>query len=136
MSAMTLSPHNSAVVRLAGARDEERRLGTVRADAIGTGAQERAEERLSAGHADVAAREQWLHWIDEGESLAPWADGEWVPSDLSGPHAETARVGRDLSVIRERIRKGELELGRAVAGTARRIEALDRVAKARGREAR
>jgi hypothetical protein len=136
MSAMTVSPHRSAVTRLAGARDQERRLDVARAAAVGTRAEQLAQERLSAGHADVAAREQWLHWVDEGESLAPWADGEWAPSDLTGPHAETARVGRDLRVVQERIRKGELELGRAVAGTARRIEALDRVAKRKGPRSR
>ena len=136
MSAVTVSPHQSAVSRLAGARDEETRLDTLSAAAVGTQAQERAQERLSASHADVAAREQWLHWVDEGESLAPWADGEWAPSDLTGPDAGTARVGRDLRVIQERIREGELELGRAVANTARRIDALERVAKAKGRRAR
>jgi anti-sigma regulatory factor (Ser/Thr protein kinase) len=38
-----------------------------------------AQERLSAGRASVASRDQWLHWIDEAESLEPWADGEWAP---------------------------------------------------------
>jgi hypothetical protein len=34
---------------------------------------------LSEARAYVASREQWLHWIEEGESLAPWADGVWSP---------------------------------------------------------
>jgi diguanylate cyclase (GGDEF)-like protein len=32
----------------------------------------------------VASREEWLHWIDEGASLAPWADGEWGAADRGG----------------------------------------------------
>ena len=71
--------HASAARRLAGARDRESRLVDLVAATAGTLAAPRAESRLSAAHADVAARRQWLHWIDEGESLAPWADGEWAP---------------------------------------------------------
>jgi hypothetical protein len=71
--------HASASRRLAGARDEHSRLGTRFKAAVGTAAEPLAQERLSAGRAYVAAREEWLHWIDEGESLAPWADGEWAP---------------------------------------------------------
>lgn len=86
--------HTSAVRRLAAARDEQHRLDT------------------SVSRAEVAAREQWLHWIDEGESLEPWADGEWAPD---GGYA-------DLPAIRERIRKGENDLRRAVANTAGRTK--------------
>ncbi|HEX2104519.1 MAG TPA: ATP-binding protein, partial [Solirubrobacteraceae bacterium] len=50
-----------------------------------------AEERLSAGRAGVAAREQWLHWIDEAESREPWADGEWAPR--AGLLAERGSAG-------------------------------------------
>jgi hypothetical protein len=53
-----------------------------------------AQARLSAGRAYVAAREEWLHWIDEGESLAPWADGEWAPKIPMGRALETGRVGQ------------------------------------------
>jgi hypothetical protein len=119
--------HASAVRRLAGARDEERRLDSACVTAAGTRAEALAQERLSAGHADVAALEQWLHWVDEGESIAPWADGDWAPRE---PRAETASVGSDLRIIRERIRSGETELSRAVAGAAERIEGLERLAAA------
>jgi hypothetical protein len=71
--------HASAARRLARARDRERRAVGLVATTAGTLAAPPAESRLSAAHADVAARRQWLHWIDEGESLAPWADGEWAP---------------------------------------------------------
>jgi diguanylate cyclase (GGDEF)-like protein len=87
MSAMTAVPmapgtnqqHDSAVRRLAGARYEESRLGDLHAAAAGTSEETPAQERLSAAHAVVASREEWLHWVDEGESISPWADGEWSP---------------------------------------------------------
>ena len=71
--------HASAVRRLAGARNDERRLMDLHAAAAGTREEAPAQERLSAAHAVVASREEWLHWVDEGESIAPWADGEWSP---------------------------------------------------------
>ena len=68
----------SAVLRLGRSRAEESRLGRVFAAAIGVQAQEAAEDSLCEARAAVAAREEWLHWLDEGASLAPWADGEWA----------------------------------------------------------
>jgi hypothetical protein len=79
MARRTGQDHTSAVRRLAGARDEQSRLGTRFKAAVGTTAEPLAQERLSAARAYVAARKEWLHWIDEGQSLAPWADGEWAP---------------------------------------------------------
>jgi diguanylate cyclase (GGDEF)-like protein len=73
--------HASAVRRLAGARHEESRLGDLYAAATGTSEETPAQERLSAAHAVVASREEWLHWVDEGESVEPWADGEWSPDE-------------------------------------------------------
>jgi hypothetical protein len=108
--------HTSAVVRLAGARDEQSRLGGVYAAAAGTQGEALARERLSAGRAYVASREQWLNWVDEGESLAPWADGEWGPELVFVPDLpEAERGGPQTSGIRERIERGEEELARAVA---------------------
>jgi anti-sigma regulatory factor (Ser/Thr protein kinase) len=70
------SHHDSAVRRLDKAQAQQGRL----VDRLGsTREQACAEERLSAGRASVASRDQWLHWIDEAESLEPWADGEWAP---------------------------------------------------------
>jgi hypothetical protein len=86
MTRRTGQEHASAVRRLAGARDEQNRLGVLFDAAVGTAAEPLAEERLSAGRAYVAARKEWLHWIDEGESLAPWADGEWAPEPPRTPH--------------------------------------------------
>jgi hypothetical protein len=91
MARRTGPEHASAVRRLDGARDEQRRLATVFQAAIGTAAEPLARERLSAGRAYVAARLEWLHWIDEGESLAPWADGVWAPDarrDVEVPLAQ------------------------------------------------
>ena len=67
----------SAVRRLAGAREDEARLCDLSVAAAGTRTGPLAECRLSEGRAYVASREQWLHWIEERESLAPWADDEW-----------------------------------------------------------
>jgi hypothetical protein len=51
-----------------------------------------ALERLSRGRADVAAREAWLHWIEEAESLAPLADGEWGPRTATTTEASETRA--------------------------------------------
>jgi hypothetical protein len=88
--------HASAVRRLAGAREEEARLCDLSVAAAGTRTGPLAEYRLSEGRANLASREQWLHWIEERESLAPWADGEWGPRTGTGPGLQLERVGRSL----------------------------------------
>jgi len=85
MARRTGQEHRSAVCRLAGARDEQSRLGTLFKAAVGTTAEPLAQERLSAARAYVAARKEWLHWINEGQSLAPWADGDWAPEPARPP---------------------------------------------------
>jgi hypothetical protein len=97
MARRTGREHASAARRLAGARDEQGRLGTLFKVAVGTAAEPLAEERLSASRAYVAARKEWLHWIDEGESLAPWADGEWAPGVPAGRPSTPAGGDRDPS---------------------------------------
>ena len=69
--------HDSATRRLDEAQSRQHRLVDRLAP---TREQAWAQERLSAGRASVASREQWLHWIDMAESLEPWADGEWAPT--------------------------------------------------------
>jgi hypothetical protein len=69
--------HTSAARRLDRARQRQGRLVERLA---ATRRETCAQERLSAGRASVAAREQWYHWIRSAESLEPWADGEWAPS--------------------------------------------------------
>jgi hypothetical protein len=103
--------HASAVRRLASARQEEARLTVLSSAAAGTQAEPLAQERLSASHAAVAVRKQWLHWVDEGESLAPWADGEWAPRERCGPPSHAG----NLQGIKDGIARGEAALIRAVA---------------------
>jgi serine/threonine-protein kinase RsbW len=69
--------HDSATRRLDEAQGRQRRLVDHLAP---TREQASAQERLSAGRAGVASRDQWLHWIEEAESLEPWADGNWAPT--------------------------------------------------------
>jgi hypothetical protein len=89
-------------MRLTGAQDEHARLvGVVAASASGKGSEALAESRLGASRAYVASREQWLHWIDQGESLEPWADGEWAhvgayAREREHEGAELARATRAL----------------------------------------
>jgi hypothetical protein len=101
---------DSAIRRLDTARAEATRLDALCNAAAGTRAEPLAQHRLSAGHADVASREQWLHWIEEGASLEPWADGEW-----------------GQATARERVPRSRLELAEAVARSAKRVKALERV---------
>ena len=68
--------HDSAVRRL---DDAQARQGRLVDRLAATREQACAQERLSAGRASVASRDQWLHWIDTAVSLEPWADGEWAP---------------------------------------------------------
>jgi hypothetical protein len=120
--------HASAVRRLARAREEEARLCDLSVAAAGTRTGPLAEHRLSEGRAYVASREQWLHWIEERESLAPWADGEWGPRNGTAPGGlEAGRVGRDLRSIRDRASRSQVELGQAVGRSAKRVKALERV---------
>ena len=119
---------DSATRRLATARAEATRLDVLRNAAAGTPAEPLAQHRLSAGHADVASREQWLHWIEEGESLAPWADGEWGQAPAASPGAQSARrVGPELRSIHNRASRSRDELAQAVARSAKRVKALERV---------
>jgi hypothetical protein len=128
----------SAVRRLASAREEEARLGDLFARAAGTRTGPVAEYRLSESRANVASREQWLHWIEERESLAPWADGEWGPRLGTGPGPlQAGRLGRDLRGIHDRASRTRVELAQEVSRSAKRVKALKRVtevAAARRRE--
>jgi hypothetical protein len=130
--------HASAVRRLASAREEEARLGDLFAWAAGTRTGPVAEYRLSEGRASVASREQWLHWIEERESLAPWADGEWGPRFGAGPGPlQAGRLGRALRGVHDRPSRTRVDLAQEVSRSAKRVKALKRVsevAAARRRE--
>jgi hypothetical protein len=119
--------HASAVRRLARAREEEARLGDLCAAAAGTRTGPLAEHRLSEGRACVASREQWLHWIEKRESLAPWADGEWAPQiDTGSGLRQAGRVSRELRGIQHRTSRSQVELAQGVARSAKRVKALER----------
>ena len=68
----------SAVQRLRLAQERlaaaKRRL----AHARNTPDESAAAERVGECSAVVATREEWLHWIDTGESMRPEADGDWA----------------------------------------------------------
>lgn len=116
MSAMTVvsmapgndEQHASAVRRLGRARHEESRLVDLHAAAAGTSEEVPAQERVSAAHAVVASREQWLYWVDEGESIAPWEDGEWSPDGRTSrplPWDNTTNPDVRDAMARERDRR-------------------------------
>jgi hypothetical protein len=67
----------SAVVRLCAAREELRRAQKRHAHARGTASEWGTLCRVGEAAAEVATRQQWLHWIDRGTSLRPSADGDW-----------------------------------------------------------
>jgi hypothetical protein len=62
---MTTKEHDSAVHRLDAGLVEQDRLTKSYHGAIGTSSEVGAYARLGAAGADVAAREVWLHWIDD-----------------------------------------------------------------------
>jgi hypothetical protein len=57
--------HDSAVLRLEGVQAEHDRLSQRYDAAIGTATEPGAYVRLGAGAHQVAAREAWLHWVDD-----------------------------------------------------------------------
>ena len=66
MKTMTRSEeHDSAVQRLETVRAEQDRLSQRYDAAIGTSTELGARVRLRAAGDQVAAREAWLHWIDD-----------------------------------------------------------------------
>lgn len=69
-----------------------------RANAARRRARETALESLGEARACVASREEWLHWVEEGKSLAPWADGEWAATGSRSSGAAPADRGREPSV--------------------------------------
>jgi hypothetical protein len=62
---MTVSEHNSAFGRLKVALQEQDRASERYDGAIGTGTELRAYARLCAASEEVAARQAWLHWVDD-----------------------------------------------------------------------
>ena len=73
----------NALVRLCVAREELWRAEKRHASARGTLAEWPTLCRVGEAAAQVAMREQWLHWIDHGTSLRPEADGDWTPPEVN-----------------------------------------------------
>ena len=94
--------HASAARRLAGARWEQGRLAGLLAAASGAEDRENAEDSLGEARARVASRQEWLHWLDERSSLAPWADGEWAATGFGSDEA-APREHRDSPGVRDSI---------------------------------
>lgn len=76
----------NATVRLCSAREELWRAEDRHAGARGTPAEASMLQRVGEATAELATREQWLHWIEHGTTIRPAADGEWgvgLPSEGS-----------------------------------------------------
>ena len=73
------SARANALVRLCAAREELWRAERRHANARGTPAEWRMLRAVGEAGAEVAMREEWLHWLDHGTSLRPEADGDWAP---------------------------------------------------------
>jgi hypothetical protein len=94
--------HANATVRLCSAREElwgaERRHTAAR----GTLDEAPMFQRVGEATAELATREQWLHWIEHGTTIRPAADGEWgVAPDAHGsaaPRSAAPRTGRGRRV--------------------------------------
>jgi hypothetical protein len=85
--------HASAVGRLAAAREKLARAQRLRFAVTGTRFESYGTAVAGSARAEVAMREEWLHWVDEGRSTRPEADGEWglQPDD---PAATAPGAGR------------------------------------------
>lgn len=90
----------NATVRLCSAREALWRAESRHALARGTPAEAWTLRRVGEATAELATREEWLHWITRGTTIRPAADGEWgmapgteLAVDERPAEARTARVG-------------------------------------------
>ena len=86
------SARANALVRLCAAREELWRAERRHANARGTPAESRMLRAEAEAGAKVAMREEWLHWLDQGTSLRPEADGDWSPPAAN----EHSRIQRSM----------------------------------------
>ena len=73
----TVRAHANAIVRLCAAREELWRAERRHDGARGTPDEAPALRCLGEASAELAARNEWLHWIERGTTIRPAADGEW-----------------------------------------------------------
>jgi hypothetical protein len=72
----------NATVRLCAAREALWSAERHQADARRTPAESAMCHRVGVATAELAAREQWLHWVEHGTTIRPEADGEWAPTPV------------------------------------------------------
>ncbi|MCA1677845.1 MAG: hypothetical protein LC777_02295 [Actinobacteria bacterium] len=93
---MTSPKHESAAQRLDAEQVEQERLRERHTAAIGTPAESGCYRRLAAARDQVAAREAWLHWVDEesyrGRNAGPFELLAEQPSGVGSDHV----VGREV----------------------------------------
>jgi|1186.fasta_scaffold79634_2 hypothetical protein len=80
----------NATIRLCAAREELWRAERGQAAAPGTPEEALESRRLGEATAELAARAEWLHWIERGTTIRPAADGEWGFPPESAQPAEPA----------------------------------------------
>jgi hypothetical protein len=69
--------HADATVRLCSAREALWRAESRHERVRGTPGEAAALRGVGEATAELATREQWLHWIEHGTTIRPAADGEW-----------------------------------------------------------
>ena len=110
---MTSSAHDSAVERLRVGVAEQDRLRDRYSNAIGTSTELGAYMQLRAAGDQVAAREAWVHWVDDSsyrglaagpfELLAESSEEPWPPAAES--------IQRRVGVYRS---DGDVRTGRVI----------------------
>ena len=105
----------SAALRLRSARHELRRAEARHTDARGTPDESLTMLRVTEAGAELATREQWLHWIQHGTTIQPEADGEWglrpTPTHSRGVQTPAAHCPRRALVATDGL--GRIGSGRA-----------------------
>jgi hypothetical protein len=91
--------HANATVRLCSAREALWGAQNRHARVRGTPGEAAALHGVGEATAELATREQWLHWIERGTTIRPAADGEWGVAPVTEPavderlaEARTARL--------------------------------------------
>jgi hypothetical protein len=107
----------NATVRLCSAREQLWRAESRHAGARGTPAEASMLQRVGEAAAELATREQWLHWIEHGTTIRPAADGEWG----FAPEAEAAATRHSAAPRASRAERARVT---AVAGRGDRTRRL------------
>jgi hypothetical protein len=87
----------TATVRLYAAREALWRARRDQADDTRSPRELAMCDRVGLATAELAAREQWLHWIGHGTTIRPEADGEW--GNAAATPAPSGRPARRLRSV-------------------------------------